>query len=179
MCWKACAEMCTCGIKFSLLCVISTGPGICGLPVRAAPKTREPRSRPQRLPRLLHAAPTTAAGGLAGAPRSRARVYLRHAVFVQRILFAATRQVRSAVVRHQTAAQRAAICQHPAATGRETQGVGRAAEHHDLFSVQDQRSGDSGGRAAQWISGLCHHSGAAVPRGHVEHLQGQHRDPPV
>lgn len=74
ICSKACAEMCTGGIKSSLLCVIFTGPRICDLPVRAAPKTREPRSRRQQLPRVLHAAPSTVAGGLAGAPRSHAHL---------------------------------------------------------------------------------------------------------
>lgn len=179
ICLKACAEMCTPGIKFSLLCVIFTGPRICDLPVRAAPKTREPRSRRQQLPRVLHAAPSTAAGGLAGAPRAHAHLWLRHASFVHHILFTTTRQVRSVLLQHQTTAQRPAICHLSAATGRETRGARGAAEHHDRFSVQDQRPGDSGRRAAQWISGLCHHSGAAVPGGHVEHLQGQHSDPPV
>lgn len=179
ICSKACAEMCTRGIIFSLLCVIFTGPRICDLPVRAAPKTREPRSRREQLPRLLHAAPSTVAGGLAGAPRSHAHLKPRYASFVLHIVFTTAWQVCSVITQHQATAQRPAICQLSAATGRETQGARGAAEHHDLFSVQDQRPGDSGRRAAQWISGLCHHSDAAVPRGHVEHLQGQQSDPPV
>lgn len=117
MCSKACAEMWRHGIKFSLLCVISIGPRICDLPVRAAPKTREPRSRRQQLPRLLHAAPPAEAGGLAGAPCSRARLRLRHGGFFRRFLPPAARQVCSVVLQRQTAAQRSGICQLPAAPG--------------------------------------------------------------
>lgn len=155
--------MCACGIQPSLLCDISTGPRICHLPVGAAPKTCEPPSRRQQLPRLLHAAPPAEAGGLAGAPCSHPYLQLRHGSFIQRVLFTAACQVGALVHRRQTTAQSASACQLPAAPGRETQGAGRAAEHRHLLGVQDQRPGDGGGRAARRISGLCHHSGAAVP----------------
>lgn len=171
--------MCTRGIKFSLLCVISTGPRICDLPVRAAPKTCEPRSRRQQLPRLLHAAPPAEAGGLAGAPCSHAHLQLRHGSFIHHVLFTAARQVRSVILRRQTAAQSSALSQLPAATGREAQGGGCASQLRHPLGGQDQRPGDGGRRAAGRISGLCHHSGAAVPGGRVEHLQGQHSAPPV
>lgn len=162
---------------------ISTGPRICHLPVGAAPKTREPPSRHQQLPRLLHAAPAAEAGGLAGAPcphpHPHPHLQLRHGGFIQRVLFTAARQVRALLLRRQAAAQSATACQLPAAPWGETQGAGRAAQHRRLLGVQDQRPGDGGGRTARRIPGHRHHSGAAVPGGHVEHLQGQRSAAPV
>lgn len=159
----------------------SAGSRICSLPLRAAPNTSEPRSRGQRLPGVLHAAPPTEAGGPAGAAHSRPLLWPRHGGTAHhhcrchRFLPAAAGEIRRVVLQRPREAtlQRPTACRLGAAPSGAEQGPGLVAEPPGLFRAQGERPGDGGGRSDGRIPRHRHHPGAAVPGGRVEHLQGK------
>lgn len=157
----------------------ATGHGLCSFSVGAAPHIWAQGRCRHLLSGVLHASPSTEAGGSADSQCNRPRPRPRHAGPARLFLAPTALEICRVVLQHpcKPSVQKTNCPTFKPAFGRAASGAALVPEPLGPVRSQDQCPGDRSRRSVHWIPELRYHPSAAVPRGCLEHLQGQQLPP--